>query len=138
MIKVGETYTTKNGGKATIVVVDLKNLLYPVAARYVDVEGVETVQQYTKKGHVFTDGTPSEFDLVLPKNPLDDLPIDTPVWIRGFILPDKWYPYHYAGKSENQSNTYYYVWVDGKTQHSSKGNRFVPAEIRVTKPEGAK
>lgn len=110
-LEAGKTYIDADGRKVRIICTDRTGMGAPCLG-LVDLDGQEAINSYEK------DGTGLDYcDLVREYDPLEDLTVDTPVWVRDY--PDEvWTPRHYAGYKDEHGR--YVAFMDGKTSHSSE------------------
>lgn len=112
-LEAGKTYIDADGRKVRIICTDKTGVGAPCLG-LVDFDGQEAINSYEK------DGTgPTKCALVREYDPLEKLPVDTPVWVRDD--PDReWEPRHYAGYKDEHG--LYVAFTDGKTSHSKEGD----------------
>ena len=109
-LETGKTYIDADGRKGRIICTDRASKDVPCVGLVVW-DGHEVISNYEKDGT----GT-NNCDLVREYDPLGELPVDTPVWVRDD--PDgEWKPRHYAGYKNEYGR--YVAFMDGKTSHSS-------------------
>ena len=110
-LEAGKTYIDADGRKVRIICTDKTGVGAPCLG-LVDFDGQEAINSYEK------DGTgPTNCALVRECDPLEDLPVDAPVWVRDD--PDgEWKPRHYAGYKDERGQ--YVAFMDGNTSHSSE------------------
>lgn len=112
-LETGKTYIGVDGRKVRIICTDMKGEGAPCVG-LVDWDGHEVTSSYEKDGT----GT-NNCDLVREYDPLEELPVDTPVWVRD-DLDGEWKPRHYAGYKDERGR--YVAFMDGKTSHSQGGD----------------
>lgn len=110
-LEVGKTYVSNCGSKVRIVCTDRKNSTVPCIGLG-DCGDFEVAVHLTASGYA----TPS-FYLVREHDPLEDLPVDTPVWVRDDPV-EKWKARHYAGRKSKDGK--YLVYLCGKTSHTAR------------------
>ena len=130
--KVGQRVWSIMDGWGTVDSCESGVAQYPIGVRYDNGEHV----LYTKEGKwrgndlrpiLFLD-EPKEWPD--PPAPIPDMPIDTPLWIKGPSSP-KWWPVHFAGIKDGKVTVYH----SGLTSHTAKPSEtFVPIEWSLTKP----
>ena len=109
-LEAGKTYIGVDGRKVRIICTDRASKDVPCVG-LVDWGWYEAIDSYGKDGAGLTSS-----DLVREYDPLEELPVDTPVWVRDD--PDgEWKPRHYAGYKNECGR--YVAFMDGKTSHSS-------------------
>lgn len=112
-LEAGKTYIDTDGRKVRIICTDRTGMGAPCLG-LVDLDGYEAINSYEK------DGTGLDYcDLVRECDPLGELPVDTPVWVRD-DPDDPWKPRHYVGYKDEHGR--YVAFMDGKTSHSSEGD----------------
>ena len=110
-LETGKTYIDADGRKVRIICTDRASKDVPCVGM-VDWGWYEAIDSYGKDGAGLTSS-----DLVREYDPLEELPVDTPVWVRDD--PDgEWKPRHYAGYKNEHGQ--YVAFMDGKTSHSSE------------------
>lgn len=119
-LETGKTYIDAEGRKVRIVCTDRKHrdgysCMGLVKTGYQD---HENVWNYKHDGY----GNGTGEDLIREYDPLEDLPVDTPVWVRDYP-EEKWNPRHYAGYKDEHGK--YAAFKDGKTSHSNLDNLMV-------------
>ena len=104
-LETGKTYIDADGRKVRIICTDRAQEGAPCVG-LVDLDGREAIHSYEKDGTGVTNcGLVSEYD------PLEKLPVDTPVWVRDD--PDGvWKPRHYAGYKNERG--LYVAFMDGE------------------------
>lgn len=111
-LEVGKVYINADGRKVRIICTDRTAEGAPCVG-LVGWDGHEVIRSYGKDGTGLT-----SCDLVREFDPLGELPVDTPVWVRDD--PDgEWKPRHYAGYKDERGR--YVAFIDGKTSHSDEG-----------------
>ena len=109
-LEAGKTYIDADDRKVRIICTDRAWRL-GTCVGLMDLDGHETIHSYKK------DGTGLDnCNLVREYDPLEKLPVDTPVWVRDHSLVD-WEPRHYAGYKDERGH--YVTFTDGNTSHSN-------------------
>lgn len=112
-LETGKTYIDADGRKVRIIYTDMPVEGAPCAG-LVDCGGHMTLNSYEKDGAGL-----ANCDLVREYDPLEALPVDTPVWVRDYPK-EKWKARHYAGYKDERGR--YVAFTDGKTSHSKGDN----------------
>lgn len=112
-LEAGKTYIGVDGRKVRITCTDMKGEGAPCGG-LVDCGLYEAIYSYGKDGAGLNSS-----DLVREYDPLEELPVDTPVWVRDYP-EEEWNPRHYAGYKDERGR--YVAFFDGKTSHSSRGD----------------
>lgn len=112
-LEAGKTYIDADGRKVRILYTDMPVEGAPCAG-LVDWDGHMTLNGYEKDGTGL-----ANCDLVREYDPLEELPVDAPVWVRD-DLDGEWKPRHYAGYKDERGR--YVAFMDGKTSHSHGGD----------------
>ena len=114
-LETGKTYIDADGRKVRIIctdrVVDRVMERVPCVG-LVDWGWYEAIDSYGKDGAGLTSS-----DLVREYDPLEELPVDTPVWVRDEPAGE-WKALHYAGYKDERGR--YMTFMDGKTSHSNE------------------
>ena len=116
-LETGKTYIDADGRKVRIICTDMvvDRVMEGVpCVGLVDWGLYEAIYSYGKDGA----GLNSP-DLVSEYDPLEELPVDTPVWVRDEPA-GVWKPRHYAGHKNEHGQ--YVAFMDGKTSHSNGGD----------------
>ena len=112
-LEAGKTYIDADGRKVRIICTDRTGMGAPCLG-LVDLDGQEAINSYEK------DGTGLDYcALVRECDPLGELPVDTPVWVRDFP-EEEWKPRHYAGYKDKRGR--YVAFEGGRTSHSNWDN----------------
>ena len=112
-LETGKTYIDADGRKVRIICTDRASKDVPCVG-LVDWGLYEAIDSYGKDGAGLTSS-----DLVSEYDPLEELPVDTPVWVRDDPYGE-WKPRHYAGYKDEHGR--YVAFMDGKTSHSNGGD----------------
>lgn len=110
-LEAGKTYIDADGRKVRIIYTDRTGMGAPCLG-LVDLDGQEAINSYGKNG-----AGDINCDLVREYDPLEELPVDAPVWVRDYP-GEKWNPRHYAGYKDERGR--YVAFRDGKTSHSTE------------------
>lgn len=102
------THITRDGRKAAIVTDKVEETTYTVMVVAEASVGSDKFWfgYYTPELKYHADGKESEKDL-RPYNPLEDVKVDTPIWVKS----DSWVRRHFAYTKEGRV----YAWIAGKT-----------------------
>lgn len=115
-VKVGEVYINSFKQKIRIICVDRKNSSkYPVIGLTVFDESPYQESIIYFDSHGVSISSNRNYDLVRKYNPLDDLTVDTPIWVK-LQLIDEWLPRHFAQPAKDGKGVI--VYADGKTSHT--------------------
>lgn len=120
------THCTNDGRLARILCTDRANPTHPVVALVAStVDGSESFVYLTKDLHSSSyKGAP----FLREYNPWEDVPVDTPVWVRYDALDGSYSPRHFAGYKDGLVQ----VWMDGLTSHSSAMRERVGFNVKVS------
>ena len=115
-IEKGKTYQTWNRTKVRIICDDMANNHNP-ERRFIGlasiVERGESIIAYDVEGC----SEYSAYDIHSEYDPMEDLPVDTPVWVRN-DSEKHWTPRYYSGKKKGGK---YLTWADGRTSFTMAG-----------------
>ena len=101
------THITRDGRKAAIVTDKVDDGVYNVLAVVESGSGKFSLGYFTPELKYHADGRESESDL-RPYNPLEDVKVDTPIWVK---RDGSWTKRHFAYAKGGRV----YAWIDGKT-----------------------
>ena len=119
-LETGKTYIDADGRKVRIICTDKgvdRVIEGAPCVGLVDWGLYEAIYSYGKDGAGLNSS-----DLVREYDPLEKLPVDTPVWVRD-DPGGEWRPRHYAGYKDESGR--YVTFMDGKTSHSNKDDPMI-------------